>query len=110
MLRYSALDHCVGQHFDHVPAVQPASRTDRQALPCKLINQIQHAHRSSIMRKGTDEIVGPDVIGSLWPQSDTRAVVEQQPPSCLLLLRNLQPFATPDALDPVFAHAPSHPL
>jgi hypothetical protein len=23
---------------------------------------------------------------------------------------NLQPFATPDALDPILAHSPSHPL
>src|SRR5450631_3152824 len=103
MLRYSALHHGVGKNLDHMPAVQPATRTDRQALPRVLIDQIQHANCPSIMRKRAHEIVGPDVIGSFRPQPYTRTVVEPQPASWLLLLGHLQPFATPDALDPVLS-------
>jgi hypothetical protein len=67
VLGYAALDHGVGQHFHHVSAVQPAAGTDRHALPRELIDQIQHANRPSIVGKGADRIVGPDVIGPLRP-------------------------------------------
>jgi len=107
MLRDSVLDHGVSHNLDHVPAVQPAPGMDRQALPRELIDQVQHPHRPSIVRVGADEIVGPDVIGSLRPQPYARPVVEPQPPTWLLLLGNLQPFAVPDALYPILAHSPA---
>ena len=47
------------------------------------------------------------MVGVLRPQPHTRSIVEPQPPARLLLLRNLQPFATPDALDPVLANLPA---
>ena len=47
------------------------------------------------------------MIGVLRPQPHTRSIVEPQPSSRLLLLWHLQPFATPDALHPVFAHLPA---
>ena len=68
VLRYSVLNHSVGQHIDYIPAVLSAPRANRQALSRKLINRILHTHRPSIMRKDADEIVGPDVIGSLRPE------------------------------------------
>ena len=81
--------------------------TDRQALPRELIDQVQHPHRPSIVRKRADEVVRPDVIRPLRPQPHARSIVEPQPPARLLLLGNLQPFAAPDALHPILAHLPA---
>src|ERR1039457_7408905 len=45
--------------------------------------------------------------GVLRSHPHARSIVEPQPPARLLLLRNLQPFATPDALHPVLANLPA---
>src|SRR5271167_1219134 len=50
------------------------------------------------------------MVGVLRPQPHARSIVEPQPPARLLPLRNLQPFATPDALYPVLANLPAVPL
>jgi hypothetical protein len=46
----------------------------------------------------------------LRAQPYARSVVQPQPTARLLLLRYLQPFATPDALYPVLANLPAIPL
>src|ERR1700722_1025890 len=43
-------------------------------------------------------------------QSYARSIVEPQPAARLLPRRNLQPFATPDTLDPVLATLPAFSL
>ena len=50
------------------------------------------------------------MIGVLGTQPYARSIVEPQPPSWLLLLWNLQPFATPDSFYPVLADLPAGPL
>ena len=47
---------------------------------------------------------------ALWPEPYARAVVEPQPASWLLLLRYLQPLATPDPLYAILAHPPAGSL
>ena len=64
------------------------------------------------MRKGADEIVGPDVIGSLGPRPYTRSVIEPQPSrerwhSWILrhcIFCNLQNGKTRGKNDPVSGH------
>jgi hypothetical protein len=73
------------------------------------IDQIQHAHRPSIMGLRTDEVITPDMVGVLWAQPHARPVVEPQPTSWLLFLWNLQPLTTPDPLHPVLADMPACP-
>ena len=75
-----------------------------------LIDQIQHPHRPSIVGSGAHEVVAPDMVGTLRAQPYARPIVEPQAPSWLLLLRYLQPFATPDALDSILAHLPAGSL
>src|SRR5271157_5004024 len=53
------------------------------------------------------EVVAPNVIRMLRSQSHARPVVQPQSPAGPLFLRYLQPFATPDALYPIFAHLPA---
>jgi hypothetical protein len=47
------------------------------------------------------------VILVLGPQPHARAVVEPQPSSWLLLLRNLQTFAAPDSLHSILPYVPA---
>jgi hypothetical protein len=50
------------------------------------------------------------MVRALWPKPHTRSIVEPQSTSWLLLLRNLQPFATPDTLHAVLANPPAGSL
>ena len=54
-----------------------------------------------------DEVVRPDVVRMLWPQTQARAVVE--PKACPLRLasRNLEPLVAPDPLDALHVHRPA---
>ena len=71
------------------------------------VDQVEQAHTAPIMRPCTDEVIAPHMVPSLWPEPHARAIVEPQASSWLLLLRYLQPFATPDTLHPVLAHPPT---
>src|SRR3954464_228073 len=53
-----------------------------------------------------DEVVGPDMVRTFRPQSDARAIIEPEPASLRLLLRNLQPLQPPDPLDAFDVHHP----
>ena len=44
------------------------------------------------------------MVGALWPETHARPVIQPKPPLFLLLLRDFQPFTTPDALDPLMVH------
>ena len=62
------------------------------------------------MSVALNKVEAPDVIGFLRPEPNARAVVEPQASPWLVLLGNLKPLATPDALDPVPPNSPSDPL
>jgi hypothetical protein len=47
------------------------------------------------------------VVGPLGSEPDAGAVVQPEPSFLLLLLWNLQPFTSPDALDPFVVHVPA---
>ncbi len=74
------------------------------------IDQVEQAHTSAVMGMRTDEVVAPHMIRMCRPQPHTRPIVEPQPSARLLLLRYLQPFTTPDSLDPILAHLPARML
>ena len=103
----AVFDHRVGQDIDQIAAVDPAPHMDGQALPSVFVDQIEHAHSPSIMRERADEVIGPDMILMLRAQPYARAIIEPQPPSRLLLLGNLQPFAAPDSLHSILPHVPA---
>ena len=91
VVRDAAEDELVGQHVDDVRGFQPPIDADRQALPRKLVDQVEHSELPSVMGSALDEVVGPDVIGSFWSQTDAGPVVEPEPPLLGLLLRHLSP-------------------
>lgn len=63
---------------DHVVAVQRPLWTNRSTLASKLIDQVQHPYRPPVMSEGADEVISPDVIGSLRTKPDTRSIVQPQ--------------------------------
>ncbi len=103
----SSPEHHIRQRLDHLVAPQSSSYTNRQALPRVFIDHRQHADRSAIMGHRTHEVVAPHVIRPLGPQPHARAVIEPEPSPGPLFLRDLQPFATPDALHSIFPHLPA---
>jgi hypothetical protein len=54
-----------------------------------------------------DEVVGPDMIALLRAQPDARSVGQPEPGALGLLRRDLQPLASPDALDPLVVDYPA---
>src|SRR2546430_3651028 len=54
-----------------------------------------------------DKVVGPDVIAVLRPQPDARSVGQPEPASFGLFMGDLQPLASPDALDPLVVDYPA---
>ena len=100
-------DHGLGQYVDYLAAIDPAPHVDRQALPCVLIDQVQEAYCSAVVREATDEIVGPDMIAPLRPQAHAGTVVEPQTATWFLFLRYLQTFAAPDPFYAILAHIPA---
>ena len=109
MLGHSAQDEEIGQHIDHIDGFQFAIDTDRQTLARELVDNVEHAISPPVMRAIFEEIVRPDVIGPLWPQTDAGTVGEPQTPTLGLLVWDFQPLASPDALNPAIANHPAGP-
>jgi hypothetical protein len=84
-----------------------ASDTDRQAFVGKLVNDIEHPISASIVGAVLDKVVGPDVIAVLRPQPDARSIGQPEPASFGLFIGDLQPLASPDALDPLVVDYPA---
>jgi hypothetical protein len=53
-----------------------SSRKGNQTFPGKFIDDIQYLERTSISRAIHHEIITPDVVFMLRPQTDTGAVIE----------------------------------
>ena len=83
-----------------------ASHHDRQALPRVLVQHCQQLQRTPVVRPRGHEVVRPDVAPIQRPQPDARSVVEPQPTSLRLPLRDLQPLLPPDPLHPLVVHHP----
>jgi len=55
------------------------------------------------------EVVGPDVVRPLGAQTDAGPVRKPETAALRLLLRDLEPFAPPDPLDPLVVDQPARP-
>ena len=65
----------------------------------ELVEHVEHPVLATIVGAILDEVVGPDMIALLRPQPDARSV--GQP------MRDLQPLALPDTLDPLVVDCPA---
>ncbi len=100
-------DEQIVQHLEHVVRADLASHHDRQALPRVLVQHCQQLQRTPVVRPRGHEVVRPDVAPIQRPQPDARSVVEPQPTSLRLPLRDLQPLLPPDPLHPLVLHPPA---
>ena len=76
MFGCSSLREKVRQDGQHVVMSKPTLHMDRQALPRVLFDDGQHSERTAVMRPVRHEVVGPDVVLVLRPQTDAGSVVE----------------------------------
>src|SRR5262249_17763987 len=100
-------DEQVAQNVDHIDRLELASDTDRQTLVGELVEHVEHPILASVMGGLLDEVVGPDMIALLRPQPDARSVGQPEPAALGLLRWDLQPLASPDALDPLVVDYPA---
>ena len=103
----AAQDEQVGQNVDHIDCFELAGDTDRQAFVGELVNDIEHPISAPIVGAILDKVIGPDVIAVLRPQPDARSVGQPEPGSFGLFIGDLQPLASPDALDPLVVDYPA---
>ena len=80
---------------------------DRQRLSSKFINDIQCAVDPPVVSPVMDEVIGPDMIGTLWPETDAGPVIQPQSPLLWLLLRYFKPLTPPDPLRLLMVHMPA---
>jgi len=100
-------DEEVGQNVDHIDRLELAGDTDRQAFMAELVEHVEHPVPASIVGAILDEVIGPHMIALLRPQPDARSVGQPEPAALGLLMRDLQPLASPDALDPLVVDYPA---
>src|SRR4249920_198102 len=105
----AAQDEQIGERVDHVYGPQLPADADRQALPGELVDDVEHAETPSIVGAVLNEVVGPDMVGMLRPKPDARVLVAPEAPALRLLVRNLEPLAPPDPLNPFEVHHPARP-
>lgn len=73
----------------------------------ELVDYVQHADLASILGTVLNEVVGPDVVGMLWPKPDAGSIVEPEPASLGLPGRHLQTLAPPDPFDAFIVDDPA---
>src|SRR5262247_1691147 len=103
----AAQDEQIGENVDDIDCFELAGDTDRQAFVGKLVNDIEHPVLASIVGAVLDKVVGPDMIAVLRPQPDARSVGQPEPAAFGLFIGDLQPLASPDALDPLVVDYPA---
>ena len=104
---HAAQDEQVGKRVDHVDGFQLPSDPDRQAFPGELVDDVEHSEAPSVVGAVLNEVVGPDMVGMFRAKPDAGVLVAPEPPALGLLVRNLQPLASPDPLDPLTVYRPA---
>ncbi len=106
----AAQDEQVSERVNDIDGLEPAADPDGEALASELVDDVEHPILPPVMGAILDEVVGPDMVGIFGPQANTGSVVEPEPPALGLLVRNLQPLASPDPVHPLDPHHPARPL
>jgi len=61
---------------------------------------VEDAVAAPLVRSVLHEVIGPDVVRPFRPEPDAGAVVQPETTTLLLFLRDFEPLAPPDPLDP----------
>src|SRR5690606_22489113 len=100
-------DEQLAECLDDIGRLEFPCDTDGQALAGELVDDAQHPERPAIVGAVSDEVIRPDMVVPLRPQTDARAVVEPQTPAFRLFGRDLQPLTSPDPLNTLLVHRPA---
>ena len=109
MLRWSMGHEEIREAMEHIIGVEPPVHPDGEALPTEFVDDRQHLEGTTIMGAVLYKVIGPDVVAMGGPEPDARPVVEPQPSTLWLFLRNLQPLLAPDTFDPLMIDLPAVP-
>lgn len=69
--RATSQDHEIGERVDHVSRLQLPVNPDRQTFPCELVDSVQHAAFSAIIRPvftKSDDQTWLGIFGRNWVQ------------------------------------------
>ena len=86
---------------------KPSAHPRCQTFSGILINHIRNPKGNPVVGAGLHKIITPDMLRKERFQSDHRTIVEPQPPSFRLYLRNFQPFSPPDPLHTFVVNNPT---
>ena len=107
MLGDTAQDEQIRERINDIDESEPAEHPEHQALMGELVDNVEHADPVSFMGTVLDKVIGPDMIAMITPQPNACAVIKPETTALGLLLGDLQPFASPDSLDPLVVDEPS---
>jgi len=66
----------IGQYIDRIRRLQLPGDPDSEALPGKFVDQVEHAHFSPIMGPALHEVMGPNMVPSLRPETNAGSTVQ----------------------------------
>jgi len=75
VIRRAVREEEIDEDFENDPRVEPSLHPDRQAFPCELISDAQHAKRFAVMGSVHHEVVTLHMVSVLRPQAHAGAVV-----------------------------------
>jgi hypothetical protein len=104
---HAALEHELGQGLDDLGRGELAIDPDGQGLARELVHHAEPAEPAPVVGPVLHEVIGPDMVRTLRPEPEAGAVVQPQPSLLGVPPWNLEPFASPDALDPLLVHDPA---
>ncbi len=107
MAGHAAQDEQVRQGIDHRGRIELPVDPDRQALSGEFVDDVEHSELPPVVRPALDEVVGPDVVRPLRPETDARSVVQPEPALLGLSRGHLQPLPPPYSLDTLHIHGPA---
>ncbi len=100
----------IREGMEHVIGGEPSLDPDGEALLTEFVDDRQDLEGTTIVRAVYHEVIGPDVVAMGGPDPDTRPIVEPEPATLGLFLRNLQPLLAPDTFDPLMIDLPAVPV
>jgi hypothetical protein len=105
----AAQDEQIRERVDDVDRFEPACHPNGQALMGERVDDTEQTDFAPVMGALLEEVVGPDLVGALGPQSDARSIRQPQPTTLGLPGGNFQPLASPNPLDPLVIDQPTSP-
>ncbi len=80
----------------------------RGTLSTELVEDVQRTERLAVIGAAMDEVIGPDVVATLWSEADAGSVIDPKPPLLWLFRWHLEPLPPPYPFDTAVADLPAN--